>query len=173
MQVPEAGARDEGVRLAIDAAGSVAALARGLGIAQPSVSGWRRVPADRVAAVEALTGVNRDRLRPDLFALAQQSRTEAAASEAAVREIDPLDAARAQEYLLLAALVTKPPTQALLNSIAGIRGDASPLGMGLLNTTWEYETTASLGKVLTFVCVILFLQWKPAGIISTRSRALD
>ena len=47
------------------------------------------------------------------------------------------------------------------------------LGMGILNTTWEYETTASLGKVLTFACVILFLQWKPAGIISTRSRALD
>ena len=35
------------------------------------------------------------------------------------------------------------------------------LGMGSLNTIWEYETTASLGKVLTFVCVILFLQWKP------------
>lgn len=47
------------------------------------------------------------------------------------------------------------------------------LGMGTLNSLWESATTASLGKVLTFVCVILFLQWKPAGIISTRSRALD
>ena len=50
---------------------------------------------------------------------------------------------------------------------------AGALGMGALNTGWEYETTASLGKVLTFVCIILFLQWKPAGIIATRSRALD
>jgi urea transport system permease protein len=47
------------------------------------------------------------------------------------------------------------------------------LGMGALNTLWEYQTTASLGKVLTFVCVIAFLQWRPAGIIATRSRALD
>ena len=50
---------------------------------------------------------------------------------------------------------------------------AGALGMGLLNTVWEYQTTASLGKVLTFVCVILFLQWKPSGIIATRTRALD
>jgi urea transport system permease protein len=50
---------------------------------------------------------------------------------------------------------------------------AGALGMGALNTGWEYETTASLGKVLTFACVILFLQWKPNGIIATRSRALD
>ena len=50
---------------------------------------------------------------------------------------------------------------------------AGALGMGALTAGWEYETTASLGKVLTFVCIILFLQWKPAGIIATRSRALD
>ena len=50
---------------------------------------------------------------------------------------------------------------------------AGALGMGALNTVWEYETTASLGKVLTFVCVILFLQWKPQGLVATRSRALD
>jgi urea transport system permease protein len=50
---------------------------------------------------------------------------------------------------------------------------AGAIGMGALNTFWEYETTASLGKVLTFVCVILFLQWRPMGIIATRSRALD
>lgn len=47
------------------------------------------------------------------------------------------------------------------------------IGMGSLNTVWEYETTASLGKVLTFVCVILFLQWKPMGLMATRTRALD
>ncbi|BCM90992.1 high-affinity branched-chain amino acid transport system permease protein LivH [Abditibacteriota bacterium] len=50
---------------------------------------------------------------------------------------------------------------------------AGAIGMGFLNTGWEYETTASLGKVLTFACIIVFLQWRPAGIISSRSRALD
>jgi urea transport system permease protein len=55
----------------------------------------------------------------------------------------------------------------LLGAVAGA------LGMGALNTLWEYETTATLGKVLTFVCVIAFLQWKPSGMFATRSRALD
>ncbi len=50
---------------------------------------------------------------------------------------------------------------------------AGALGMGSLNTLWEYETTASLGKVLTFVCVIAFLQWKPQGLFATKTRALD
>ncbi|MBV9467984.1 MAG: urea ABC transporter permease subunit UrtB [Abitibacteriaceae bacterium] len=50
---------------------------------------------------------------------------------------------------------------------------AGAIGMGALNTGWEYETTASLGKVLTFVCVMLFLQWKPMGMFTTRTRALD
>ena len=52
---------------AIDAAGGVAQLARKIGIAQPSVSNWNRVPAQRVIAVEAATGVSRKQLRPDLY----------------------------------------------------------------------------------------------------------
>ena len=60
--------RDEGLRLAIEAAGGVGALARGLGIKQPSVSSWARIPAERVIAVEQLTGVARGiQLRPDLY----------------------------------------------------------------------------------------------------------
>jgi TorA maturation chaperone TorD len=127
MQEAPQAVREDGVRLAIDAAGGVAALARGLGISQPSVSAWRRVPADRVVAVEALTGVKRQQLRPDLFANIVTPET-----PRVEREIDALDEARAQEYLLLAALLTRPPTQALLDQIAGIKGDASPLGMAHL-----------------------------------------
>jgi DNA-binding transcriptional regulator YdaS (Cro superfamily) len=59
--------RDAGLELAIKAAGGVASLARGMGIAQPSVSAWSRIPAERVLAVEALTQVNRFVLRPDLL----------------------------------------------------------------------------------------------------------
>jgi DNA-binding transcriptional regulator YdaS (Cro superfamily) len=58
--------RDTGLELAIKAAGGVASLARGIGIAQPSVSAWSRIPAERVLVVEALTQVNRFVLRPDL-----------------------------------------------------------------------------------------------------------
>jgi urea transport system permease protein len=62
----------------------------------------------------------------------------------------------------------------VLGGVGSLAGAvAGALGMGVLNTVWEYETTASLGRVLTFVCVILFLQWKPQGLVATRSRALD
>src|SRR3954468_16353613 len=59
--------RDTGLCQAIDAAGGVAQLARKIGIAQPSLSNWNRVPAERVVAVEAATGVARRQLRPDLY----------------------------------------------------------------------------------------------------------
>ena len=59
--------RDGGLERAIDAAGGVAQLARRIGIAQPSVSNWNRVPDARVLAVEAATGVSRKLLRPDLY----------------------------------------------------------------------------------------------------------
>jgi TorA maturation chaperone TorD len=110
--------RDAALDRAIDAAGGVAQLARKIGVAQPSVSSWSRVPAQRVIAVEAATGVPRKHLRPDLY------------SEPAVEDdaLDPVDAARAQEYALLAALLSCQPSNALLGEIARLRGDATPLG---------------------------------------------
>ena len=61
----------------------------------------------------------------------------------------------------------------LLGTVAGA------FGIGGLNTLWESQgwwpalATTSVAKVLTFVCIIAFLQWKPSGLVSTRSRALD
>lgn len=111
--------RDRGVTLAIEAAGGVGPLARKLGISQPSVSGWTRIPAERVAAVEAATGVARAELRPDLFA--QGPDAAPCGGE--------MEMARAREYLLLAGLLARPPAQALLNELTLITGDATPLGM--------------------------------------------
>ena len=110
--------RDAGLCHAINAAGGVAQLARKIGIAQPSVSNWNRVPAQRVIAVEVATGVSRQQLRPDLY------------SELAVENhaIDPVDAARAREYALLAGLFSCPPSIVLLGEIAELRGDTTPLG---------------------------------------------
>ena len=110
--------RDPGLDQAIRAAGSVSELARQLGISQPSVSNWTRVPAERVASVENLTGVNRVVLRPDLFGEARMT-----------GNVDEIDAARAQEYALLAALLMRAPDAGLLERLAGLRGDGSPLGL--------------------------------------------
>jgi TorA maturation chaperone TorD len=109
--------RQEGLQEAIRAAGGISQLARLIGIAQPSVSNWARVPADRVLAVEAVTGIPRVRLRPDLY------------GEAPVIEPDDIDLARAQEYALLAALLSAAPTQVLLSTLAGLRSDATQLGI--------------------------------------------
>ena len=110
--------RDSGLSEAIKAAGGVSELARKLGISQPSVSNWVRVPAERVTSVETLTGVNRVVLRPDLYGV-----------EYAIGDIDEVDSARAQEYALLAALLTRAPNAAFLDKLAVLRGDATPIGM--------------------------------------------
>jgi len=105
---------DRGLQEAIRAVGGVTELARRIGISQPSVSNWTRIPAERVLAVESVTGVARSVLRPDLY------------GEAGV---DNVDLARANEYSLLTALLTRAPDAKLLAQIGELRGDATPLGV--------------------------------------------
>lgn len=64
----EGPAKDEGLRLALEATGTAKALAAQLGISQSAVSQWRRIPAERVIEIEAITKVDRTKLRPDLYA---------------------------------------------------------------------------------------------------------
>ncbi len=110
--------RDLGLSEAIRAAGGVSELARQIGISQPSVSNWIRVPAERVVSVETVTGVDRTLLRPDLYG-----------AKTIDSNIDEVDAARAQEYALLATLLMRAPDAALLSGLSGVRADASPLGL--------------------------------------------
>jgi TorA maturation chaperone TorD len=110
--------RDAGLDEAVRAVGGVSELARKIGISQPSVSNWTRVPADRVPIVEAASGVDRKILRPDLFGNPEANSVK-----------DEINAARAQEYALLAALLIRAPDAALLQRLATLRGDATPLGV--------------------------------------------
>jgi TorA maturation chaperone TorD len=109
--------RDSGLQEAIRAVGGVSELARRIGISQPSVSNWDRIPAERVATVESATGINRAVLRPDLF------------GAYAGGDVEETDAARAQEYALLAALLARAPDAALLKRLSELRGDLTPLGV--------------------------------------------
>src|ERR1700676_5331946 len=111
--------RDSGLIEAIRAAGGVSELARRIGISQPSVSNWDKVPADRLVAVEAATGLDRATLRPDLFA----------GRDRVSKQLDEIDAARAQQYALLAALLSGAPGADLLGRLAQLRVDATPLGL--------------------------------------------
>jgi DNA-binding transcriptional regulator YdaS (Cro superfamily) len=56
-----------GVKLAINAVEGHRKLARLLGISHQAIGQWDRVPAERLIEIEILTGVERERLRPDLF----------------------------------------------------------------------------------------------------------
>jgi DNA-binding transcriptional regulator YdaS (Cro superfamily) len=59
------------IQRAIQAAGSQVRLAQALGVTQQSVQKWTRknvrVPAERVIAIERVTGVSRHELRPDIY----------------------------------------------------------------------------------------------------------
>jgi len=110
--------RDPGLDDAIRAAGGVGALARKIGISQPSISNWGRVPAERVLSVEAATGIHRTVLRPDLYG-----------TEELESDIDAADLARAQEYALLSVLLARAPGADLIARLATLRGDATPLGL--------------------------------------------
>ena len=59
--------RDRGLLAVIAHVGGIGRLARLLGLSQPTVSVWKRVPAHHVIAVEAKTGISRRRLRPDIY----------------------------------------------------------------------------------------------------------
>ena len=111
--------RDPGLEEAVRAVGGVSELARQIGISQPSVSNWTRIPAERVLLVEATTGIDRKVLRPDLYGPPEQNQQMA----------DDIALARAQEYALLATLLVRAPDAKLLESLAGLRGDATPLGV--------------------------------------------
>jgi TorA maturation chaperone TorD len=113
--------RDAGLEQAIKAAGGVASLARAIGIAQPSVSAWSRIPAERVLAVESLTRVHRFILRPDLYGPPED--------QVSKSEVDEIDQLRAAEYGLLSLLLGKAPDTDTLSRVAGLKGDASDLGM--------------------------------------------
>src|SRR3546814_12136241 len=78
-----------GLEEAIRAAGGIPALAHALDVALPSVSAWRHLPEKHVSDVEALTGVERRVLRPDLY-------PESGMTAAAGR--DEIDLARSDEY---------------------------------------------------------------------------
>ena len=113
--------RDQGLQEAIRAAGGISALARLLGVSQPSISEWNRIPAERVAAVEAVTSVSRAVLRPDLFA----------ADDDRASHLDAVEQGRANLYLLISNLVLRVPDEPTIIQISQLKGDETPLGRAM------------------------------------------
>lgn len=116
--------KNSGLEEAVKRIGGAGAVARALEIAPSSVAAWKCVPAEYVLAVEALTGVARTALRPDLY-----PDTEAPTKASIAADRDDVDVARSAEYALIAALLLRPPDAAALARLARLQGAATPLGL--------------------------------------------
>lgn len=57
----------EEIKFIAKPAGGVIALSRKLGLSRATVSLWKRVPPHHVLAVERLTGIRREVIRPDIY----------------------------------------------------------------------------------------------------------
>jgi len=57
--------------------------------------------------------------------------------------------------------------------IGQIKGTViAAFGLGILQAAFEYSTTASIAKVAVFAVIVVFLQIRPQGIFSIRTRSL-
>ena len=61
----------------------------------------------------------------------------------------------------------------VVGGIGQIRGAViAAFALGLMSSFFQYTTTASMAKVLVFVAIVIFLQFRPQGIVSVRTRGL-
>ena len=61
----------------------------------------------------------------------------------------------------------------IVGGLGQLRGAVvAAVALGLLNSFLEYGTTASLAKVGVFAAIVVFLQFRPQGLVALRTRAL-
>ena len=61
----------------------------------------------------------------------------------------------------------------IVGGLGKLRGAVlAALALGILSSYSEYATSASLGKAIVFACVVAFLQFRPNGLVSFRTRGL-
>ncbi|WP_205698323.1 urea ABC transporter permease subunit UrtB [Conexibacter sp. SYSU D00693] len=61
----------------------------------------------------------------------------------------------------------------VVGGLGQLRGAViAAFALGTINAIAEWGTEASLAKVIAFVCIVAFLQWRPQGIVAQQSRGL-
>ncbi len=106
-----------GFQEALYATGAMNPHTHRVGNSRPLASGLPGSPATRELSVDAVMDVARDILWPD------EARDERSVGA------DDIDEIRAQEYSLLAMLLSRAPGRVALNRIGRLRGDMTPLGV--------------------------------------------
>ncbi len=120
----------------------------------------RAVMQDRQMA--GALGVKTSQIDVSTFALASGL---AGVAGCALALLGPIGPSLGTFYIVDAFMVV------VLGGVGQLLGTvAAAVGIGVSTATIEFQTSASLGKVIVFLLVILFLQWRPAGIIARRGR---
>lgn len=123
----------------------------------------RAVHQDRQMA-EAL-GINTRRVDLIVFALGSGV---AGLGGSALALIAPVTPTVGQSYIVYAFLIV------IVGGLGSLLGTGlAALAVGLFSATTQIFTSVSLADVLLLACVILFIQFRPKGIITQRSRALE
>lgn len=81
--------------------------------------------------------------------------------------IGPISSTLGQNYIVDAFLVV------VVGGLGKIKGAVlAAFALGLVNSFVEFGTTATTAKVIVFLVVIIFLQFRPQGIYTTKTRTL-
>jgi urea transport system permease protein len=130
-----------------------------------SVSGRRMRAVMQNRGMAACMGVSTRKVDSLTFAIGSGI---AGIAGCAVSLLGSIGPSTGQNYIVDAFMVV------VLGGVGNLAGTvAGALMIGLTNPFFEYATTSSMGKVIVFTLVIVFLQWKPSGFFSLKTRALD
>jgi urea transport system permease protein len=92
----------------------------------------------------------------------------AGAAGACLSQITNVGPSLGQAYIIDCFMIV------VLGGIGSIVGTVSAaMGVGVVNQILEPWMGAVLGKITVLVAIILFLQWKPAGLFAARGRGLE
>ncbi len=110
-------------------------------------------------------GVRTDRVNMMTFALGSGLAGMAGCCMSQIANVGP---SLGQSYIVDCFMIV------VLGGVGNIVGTVTAsLGVGVTNQILEPWLGAVLGKIVVLAAIILFLQWRPAGIFVTRSRSLD
>lgn len=110
-------------------------------------------------------GVRTDRVNMMTFAFGSGLAGMAGACMSQIANVGP---SMGQSYIVDCFMIV------VLGGVGNLVGTVSAsLGVGVTNQILEPWLGAVLGKILVLAAIILFLQWRPAGLFVTRSRSLD
>ncbi|CAM3577384.1 urea ABC transporter permease subunit UrtB [Hydrogenibacillus schlegelii] len=138
----------------------------GISLYLTRTAGGRRIRAVMQSRpMAACMGIATSRVDALTFALGSGL---AGVAGAALTLLGPVGPATGTYYIVDAFLVV------ILGGVGQLLGTVvAALGIGAFNVAFELGSSASIGKVLVLLAIIVFLQWKPSGLFALRTRALD